>query len=241
MSHNVTITRTVTSSHTTSTLIVNTGYLKTLPGLLKFAQLVSIFLRNSTFDVPRIPTNILVIPQFPFAQILGAVCFGMIMWYYHQNNYPATQTLFFLLMCISFLIGTFCLLVSCVFSLSTGGIISKTIYELIYHSVGFLLLFVSALMLLIETNKYSSYSVQGKYFVASVSGIDWNRCDRMESMNLKIIYFFITDSRSGQFAAVPDQCDSGASFVPRHLDPGRPTYSNVTRNHTQPYILCLGI
>lgn len=40
MSHNVTITRTVTSSHTTSTLIVNTGYLKTVPGLLKLAQLV---------------------------------------------------------------------------------------------------------------------------------------------------------------------------------------------------------
>lgn len=40
MSHSVTITRTVTTSNTTSTLILNTGYLKTLPGLLKLAQLV---------------------------------------------------------------------------------------------------------------------------------------------------------------------------------------------------------
>lgn len=31
-------------------------------------------------------------------------------------------------MATTFLIGTFCLLVSCLFSLSTGGIISKTIY-----------------------------------------------------------------------------------------------------------------
>lgn len=40
MSHSVTITRTVTTSNTTSTLVLNTGYLKTLPGLLKLAQLV---------------------------------------------------------------------------------------------------------------------------------------------------------------------------------------------------------
>lgn len=40
MSHSVTITRTVTTSNTTSTLVLNTGYIKTLPGLLKLAQLV---------------------------------------------------------------------------------------------------------------------------------------------------------------------------------------------------------
>lgn len=41
MSHSVRITRTVTTVDTTSTLILNTGYLKTLPGLLKLVQLVS--------------------------------------------------------------------------------------------------------------------------------------------------------------------------------------------------------
>lgn len=40
MSHSVTITRTTTTSGNTSTLILNTGYLKTIPGLLKLAQLV---------------------------------------------------------------------------------------------------------------------------------------------------------------------------------------------------------
>lgn len=41
MSHTVTITRTVTTNNTSSTLVLNTGYIKTVPGLLKLAQLVS--------------------------------------------------------------------------------------------------------------------------------------------------------------------------------------------------------
>lgn len=40
MSHAVTITRTTTTTTSTSALILNTGYLKTLPGVLKLAQLV---------------------------------------------------------------------------------------------------------------------------------------------------------------------------------------------------------
>lgn len=51
MSHSVTITRTVTTSNTTSTLIVNTGYLKTLPGLLKLAQLVSCIVLEIIFNL----------------------------------------------------------------------------------------------------------------------------------------------------------------------------------------------
>jgi lysine/ornithine N-monooxygenase len=39
MSHTVTVTRTTTTT-TTSAIILNTGYLKTWPGLLKLAQLV---------------------------------------------------------------------------------------------------------------------------------------------------------------------------------------------------------
>ncbi|XP_008472923.2 CKLF-like MARVEL transmembrane domain-containing protein 8 [Diaphorina citri] len=39
MSHTVTVTRTTTST-TTSAIILNTGYLKTLPGLLKLAQVI---------------------------------------------------------------------------------------------------------------------------------------------------------------------------------------------------------
>lgn len=66
-------------------------------------------------------------------QIIGAVCVALVVHYHNKynlhyyNGYFAFE-LFFLLMATTFLIGTFCLLISCLFSLSTGGIISKTIY-----------------------------------------------------------------------------------------------------------------
>jgi len=140
MSHSVTITRTVTTSNTTSTLVVNTGYLKTLPGLLKLAQL-----------------------------ILGAVAVGLIAWYFN-DRYIYKPILFFLLMATTFLIGTFCLLVSCLFSLSTGGIISKTIYELIYHSIGAILLIAASVTLLIHVNKYN-HAYEREFMAAAIIGL----------------------------------------------------------------------
>lgn len=92
------------------------SYIKTLPGLLKLAQL-----------------------------IVGAVCVGIIGHYYNHHYLYGSFDLFFLLMATTFLIGTFCLLVSCLISLSTGGIISKTIY--VYH---FAIDFWKILNLLIE-------------------------------------------------------------------------------------------
>jgi len=139
MSHSVTITRTVTTSNTTSTLVMNTGYLKTIPGILKLVQL-----------------------------ILGAVAVGIIGWYY--GNFFNTEILFFLLMATTFLIGTFCLLVSCLFSLSTGGIISKTIYELIYHTIGAILLIVSSVILIVYLNKHNTY-YDDKFMIAAVIGL----------------------------------------------------------------------
>lgn len=142
MSHSVTITRTVTTSNTTSTLVVNTGYLKTVPGLLKLVQL-----------------------------ILGAVCVGLTAWYYDNGHYDYTPSLFFLLMTTTFLVGTFCLLVSCLFSLSTGGIISKTIYELIYHSIGAILLIAASATLLIKVNKNNYRYNHDKFMIASIIGL----------------------------------------------------------------------
>lgn len=42
MSHAVTITRTTTTHTTSSAIMINSGYLKTIPGLLKLAELVII-------------------------------------------------------------------------------------------------------------------------------------------------------------------------------------------------------
>ena len=148
MSHTVVITQRTTTTSSGSSIMLNTGYLKTLPGLLKLAQL-----------------------------ILGAVAVGLVGWYFGKYNYyDGKPELFFLLMAVAFLIGTFCLLTSCLISFSTGGIISKTAYELIYHSLAFLLYLIAAILLLVEvTNKRFNSKINDAYMAASVS---------------KIMYFF---------------------------------------------------
>jgi len=142
MSHSVTITRTVTSSNTTSTLVLNTGYLRTCPGLLKLAEL-----------------------------IIGAICVGIVAYHYDRRYSYATPDLFFLLMATAFLIGTFCLLISCLFSLSTGGIISKTIYELIYHTVAAILLLIASVYLLVKIQDYKHTSLYDNYIIVAVLGL----------------------------------------------------------------------
>lgn len=164
MSHAVTITRTTTTTSNTSYIVLNTGYLKTLPGLLKLAQFVSISGDN---------TQVIFMINTTSFQIIGAVCVGLVSWNfrrYYASYSSGSVELYFLLMAVTFLIGTFCLLLSCLISLSTGGIISKTIYELIYHSVAFVLYLVAAILLLVEVTdgKYSR-SVKDNYMIASVS------------------------------------------------------------------------
>lgn len=141
MSHTVTITRTTTSS-ASSPLFMNTGYLKTFPGLLKLLQLC-----------------------------LGAACVGVIC-HYMDNVITVKAELFFLLMAVTFLVGTFCLLLSCIVSLSTASIISKTIYELVYHGVAFILYLAAGLTLLIEVNHWSKRSSKYEpYLAASIIGL----------------------------------------------------------------------
>ncbi|XP_063705674.1 CKLF-like MARVEL transmembrane domain-containing protein 8 [Culicoides brevitarsis] len=142
MSHSVVITRTTTTTSGNPGFMYNSGYLKTFPGLLKLAQL-----------------------------ILGAICVGIVAWYF-RTHYNGTPELFFLLMTTTFLIGTFCLLLSCLVSWSTGGIISKTIYELIYHAVAFLLLLIASIILLVEVTNYRFGSnLKEAYLAASIIGI----------------------------------------------------------------------
>ncbi|KAH8397802.1 hypothetical protein KR222_001972 [Zaprionus bogoriensis] len=121
MSHSVTITRTTTSTTNTSYIVLNTGYLKTFPGLLKLFEL-----------------------------IIGVAVVTLLALHDRNYSYFADTLLFHFLMATTFMIGTFCLLLACLTSLSTGGIIAKTIYELIYHTVAALLLLASSACLLIK-------------------------------------------------------------------------------------------
>jgi len=139
MSHTVTVTRTTTSS--TSAIIINTGYLKTLPGILKLLEVV-----------------------------ISAVCLGILA-YYRVRYYPVAED-FFLCASTTTLVASFCLLTACLVSLSTGTIISKTIYELVYHFVAFALILASSITLLVQLNRYSSrYAHYDAYLAASILGL----------------------------------------------------------------------
>lgn len=61
-------------------------------------------------------------------KVLGCICVGIVAYYFNDRRHSPTSELFFYLMCVTFLICTTILLISCLFSWSTGGIISKTIY-----------------------------------------------------------------------------------------------------------------
>ncbi|XP_046680316.1 CKLF-like MARVEL transmembrane domain-containing protein 8 isoform X2 [Homalodisca vitripennis] len=117
MSHTVTVTRTTTST-TTSAIILNTGYCKTAPGLLKIGEVV-----------------------------VGLIIFLMMYLYndrFRLYAYTSTTSHFYLFMVVfACLVGSICLLLSCLFSLSTASIIAKTLYEFIFHGVAFLLYLVA--------------------------------------------------------------------------------------------------
>ncbi|XP_050304932.1 uncharacterized protein LOC126742334 isoform X2 [Anthonomus grandis grandis] len=144
MSHSVTVTRTTTTT-TTSAIIINTGYLKTWTGILKFVELV-----------------------------LGIITVGLVSYYFEKySRYVQTPEIFFLLMAVTFMVGTFLLLLSCLISISTSSIISKTIYEVVYHGFAFLMLLAASLTFIIEVNhKRNSYSNDYEaYFAAAVLGL----------------------------------------------------------------------
>ncbi|PSN42066.1 hypothetical protein C0J52_16389 [Blattella germanica] len=127
MSHSVTITRTTTTTSSTA-ILLNTGYLKTAAGLLKL-----------------------------FQTILGAICVGLVgnaidRYGLLLSRYSNTtsETLFYLLMVTTFFITTALLLISCIISFLSASMIHKTIFEVIYHVVGFGLLLAAGIVFLIE-------------------------------------------------------------------------------------------
>ncbi|XP_047493155.1 protein singles bar-like isoform X2 [Penaeus chinensis] len=121
MSTQVTVHRMVTTT-TTSAFLINVGYLKTFPGILKIFQI-----------------------------ILGCVAIGIIGHYIPWTRTAdfMVPELFFLLIATACLITTTLLLMSCLCSIATASIIPKTLFETLYHIVSSLLYFTSALYLLI--------------------------------------------------------------------------------------------
>ncbi|XP_050437610.1 CKLF-like MARVEL transmembrane domain-containing protein 8 [Adelges cooleyi] len=140
MSHTVTVTRTTTS--TTSAIILNTGYVKSIPGLLKLAEVI----------LGAIVLTLLIINREYLC-----TC-----WVYGHNTH-----IFFLSIITTFFIASLILLISCLLSISTGPIISKTNFEFIYHGTGFILLLVAAVYLLIETNNNNRYA-NNHFVIASI-------------------------------------------------------------------------
>ncbi|XP_011872186.1 PREDICTED: uncharacterized protein LOC105564440 [Vollenhovia emeryi] len=130
MSHSVTI-RTQTVTSSSATIVLNTGYLKTWSGILKLLQLA-----------------------------LGIVCVGIAGHEFTNNVYRTTAELFFLLITTTFMISTFILLMSCLTSFSTASIISKTIHELLYHSIAFGLILAASLTLMVHINNYRRYNYE---------------------------------------------------------------------------------
>lgn len=122
MSHSVTI-RTQTVSSNSTAVIINSGYLKTWSGAIKLLQLA-----------------------------LGIVCVTIIGHHFTMYNYMIAAEMFFLLITTTFLIGTAILMISYLASHTTPAIISKTIYELMYHAMAFGLYLAASLTFLVNVS-----------------------------------------------------------------------------------------
>ncbi|XP_063220807.1 uncharacterized protein LOC134530125 [Bacillus rossius redtenbacheri] len=143
MSHSVVITRTTTTSSGTA-VFLNTGYMSSLGGILKF-----------------------------FQTVLGAVCTGLVGYYVDRDAYGIVfiPRIFFLLMAVTFLITTFCILLSSLLSISSASILPKTLFEVIYHLLGFALLLAASLTLLIKVADYKRSYIYEPILAASIIGL----------------------------------------------------------------------
>ncbi|XP_034239499.1 uncharacterized protein LOC117644282 isoform X3 [Thrips palmi] len=146
MSHSVTVTRTTTTS-TTSAILLNTGYFKTYPGLLKLFEL-----------------------------LIGAVIIGITAYYSnYAHNYPTSSPEVFLcIVAVTCLVGTGCLLLSCILSISSASILPKTIFEVIFHFVATVLYLAASINFLVEVQRRSRYygsSNYEAYLAAAILGL----------------------------------------------------------------------
>lgn len=143
MSHTVTVTRTTTTT-STSAIILNTGYCKTLPGLLKIAEIV-------------------------LGVAIIVLLFGLLDSKYNLSLWYG-GVLFFHHMVVTFFIGSSLLLIGCLVSISTGSIIAKTSYEFIYHGGAFILYLIATLLLIIKIHDYDTRAYR-YYFISAALAV----------------------------------------------------------------------
>ncbi|XP_015121557.1 uncharacterized protein LOC107044268 [Diachasma alloeum] len=122
MSHTVTV-RTATVTTSTSSILINTGFMKTYRGILKVLEF-----------------------------ILGIICVGIMGYLFDYSVAVSPGSLFFFLMITTFMIGTFILVLSSLFSISSEAMISKTLYEVLYHAVAFGLLLAASINFMMLVN-----------------------------------------------------------------------------------------
>ncbi|XP_054268579.1 CKLF-like MARVEL transmembrane domain-containing protein 8 isoform X2 [Macrosteles quadrilineatus] len=141
MSHTVTVTRTTTST-TTSAIILNTGYCKTAPGLLKIAE---VLLGLALF-------------------ILITVYSDEFRLFFHSS---ITSHLYLYLVSFACFFGSFCLLAACLFSLGTSSIIAKTLFEFIFHGIAFLLYLATLILYFVQGRRNDEHP----YATAGILGV----------------------------------------------------------------------
>uniref|UniRef100_T1JME5 MARVEL domain-containing protein n=1 Tax=Strigamia maritima TaxID=126957 RepID=T1JME5_STRMM len=149
-SHSVTVTRTTTTV-SSSAIILNIGFLKGVPGILKLLQL-----------------------------IIGIIIVGILSHYSTSwtisTRYDYRADLFYILVAVAFFVTTFLLIVSGVISLATASILPKTVFEYIYHATAFLLYLIATIVYLTALIKrndryhYSQYPGYEAKMAAAVLG-----------------------------------------------------------------------
>ncbi|KAF2350900.1 Marvel domain [Trinorchestia longiramus] len=138
MSAQVTVHR-MTTTTTTTAVLLNIGYLKTLPGIIKLFQIV-------------------------LGIVAVAITGHYIKWdsSYYENMVPE---LFFLLVATTCLITTTLLLFSCLCSIATASIIPKTLFvSLMNGTLMYLLLYSSTYKLIKLTERNAGYSIPERGF-----------------------------------------------------------------------------
>ncbi|XP_011300928.1 uncharacterized protein [Fopius arisanus] len=125
MSHTVTV-RTATVTTSTSSILINTGFMRSYRGVLKVLEL-----------------------------ILGIICTGIMGYLFDYSIAIRPGHLFLFLMVTTFMIATFILVLSSLFSISSEAMISKTLFEVLYHAIAFGLLLAASInfMMLISDER----------------------------------------------------------------------------------------